>query len=75
VYYVKQVAKSRTNLSGDLAIIAGSDTTSNAIANILYFIMTNPSAHKRLQAEIDELGDNLMDCATQAHLPYLNAVM
>ena len=37
--------------------------------------MTNPTAYKRLQAEIDELGDNIMDCSTQVHLPYLNAVM
>ena len=37
--------------------------------------MTNPTAYKRLQAEIDELGGNVLDCATQVHLPYLNAVM
>ena len=60
---------------GDLAIVAGSDTVSNAITNVLYFLMTNPTAYKRLQAEIDGLGDNLMDCATQARLPYLNAVL
>ena len=60
---------------GDLAIIAGSDTTSNAITNVLYHLMTNPTAYKRLQAEIDELGDNIVDCATQVHLPYLNAVL
>jgi len=59
----------------DLAIIAGSDTTANAIANVLYFIMTNPTVYKRLQAEIDDLGDNTMDCAIQVHLPYLNAVL
>ena len=37
--------------------------------------MTNPTAYKRLQAEIDELGDNVVDCAIQARLPYLNAIM
>ena len=37
--------------------------------------MTNPTAYKRLQAEIDELGDNIVDCSTQVHLPYLNAVL
>ena len=37
--------------------------------------MTNPTAYKRLQAEIDELGDSIVDCATQVHLPYLNAVL
>ena len=60
---------------GDLAIIAGSDTSSNAITNVLYHLMTNPAAYKRLQAEIDELGDNVVDCSRQVHLPYLNAVM
>jgi hypothetical protein len=37
--------------------------------------MTNPAAYKRLQAEIDDLGDNVVDYSTQVHLPYLNAVM
>lgn len=60
---------------GDLAIIAGSDTTSTAVTVVLYHLMTNPTAYRRLQAEIDELGDNVVDCATQVHLPYLNAVL
>jgi cytochrome P450 len=56
-------------------MIAGSDTTSTANANILYFLMNHPTAYKRLQAEIDGLGDKLTDCSAQAQLPYLNAVM
>ena len=36
---------------GDLAIVAGSDTTSNTITNFLCFLMDNPIANKRLQAE------------------------
>jgi cytochrome P450 len=57
-------------------MIAGSDTTSTANANILYFLMSHPTAYKRLQAEIDGLGDDkLTDCSAQAKLPYLNAVM
>ena len=60
---------------GSLAIIAGADTTSSAIANLLYFLMTHPTAYKRLQAEVDELGDNLYDCTKQAQLPYLTAAM
>jgi len=58
-----------------LAMIAGSDTTSSATANILYFFMSHPTAYKRLQAEIDGLGDKLTDCSSQAQLPYLNAVI
>ncbi|KAF8802455.1 cytochrome P450 [Phlegmacium glaucopus] len=58
-----------------LAIIAGSDTTASAISNLIYFLMFNPTAFKRLQAEVDELGEDLMDYAKQAHLPYLNACL
>lgn len=60
---------------GSLAIVAGSDTTSSAITNLLYFLMTHPTAYKRLQAEVDELGDDLYDCTKQVHLPYLTAAM
>ena len=61
--------------SGDLAIVAGSETTTTVIKNVLYFLMTNPTAYNRLRAEIDGLGDSIMDCAAQVHLPYLNAVL
>ena len=37
--------------------------------------MTNPTAYKRLQTEVDELGDNIVDYAKQVNLPYLNAVL
>ena len=37
--------------------------------------MVNPTAYKRLQSEIDGQYASIMDCATQAHLPYLNAVL
>ncbi|KAG6808992.1 hypothetical protein H0H92_002067, partial [Tricholoma furcatifolium] len=58
-----------------LAIIAGADTTSSAIANLVYFLLRNPNAYRRIQAEIDTLGDNVMDYAKQAHLPYLTAAL
>ncbi|KAG5730825.1 Cytochrome P450 67, partial [Termitomyces sp. T112] len=60
---------------GGLAIIAGADTTSSAITNLVYFLLTNPNTYKRLQEEIDTLGDNVMDYAKQAHLPYLTAAL
>jgi cytochrome P450 len=53
-------------------MLAGSDTTSSATANILYFLISHPATYKRLQ---DGLGDKLTDCSAQAQLPYLNAVM
>ena len=65
----------RFYFSGDLAIVAGSETTACVIKNVLYFLMTNPIAYKRLRSEIDGLGDNIVDCAAHAHLPYLNAVL
>ncbi|PPQ69697.1 hypothetical protein CVT26_001656 [Gymnopilus dilepis] len=60
---------------GGLAIIAGSDTTSTAITHLFYCLMTNPKAYQRLQKEIDENSDNLMDGTKQAHMPYLNAAI
>ncbi|RDB26248.1 hypothetical protein Hypma_006424 [Hypsizygus marmoreus] len=60
---------------GGLAIIAGSDTTSTAITNLVYYLLSNPTAYKRLQAEIDEYGEDALDYAKQAHMPYLNGAL
>ena len=62
-------------LEGGLAIVAGSDTTSNAITTLFYFLLTNPVKYKRLQAEIDELGGEVMDYGKQGRLSYLNGAM
>jgi len=37
--------------------------------------MFNPTTFKRLQAEVDEVGENIADYAIQAHLPYLHACL
>ncbi|KAF8640255.1 hypothetical protein AX16_010150 [Volvariella volvacea WC 439] len=58
-----------------VAVIAGADTTSGALANLFLLVMTNPVTYKRLQAEVDSLGEDIMDYAKQAHMPYLNAVI
>ena len=42
---------------------------------IFYFLMSHPTAYRRLQREIDEQGDDLYDYRRQAEMPYLNAVM
>ncbi|KAG6859792.1 hypothetical protein C0995_003925 [Termitomyces sp. Mi166 len=60
---------------GGLAILAGSDTTSTAITNLIYLLLNHPKTYKRLQAEIDTLGENVMDYTTQTQLPYLTAVL
>ncbi|KAH9057217.1 high nitrogen upregulated cytochrome P450 monooxygenase 2 [Lactarius vividus] len=38
---------------GFLAIIAGSDTTSSVLTAVLYYLLCNPAAYERLQAEVD----------------------
>ena len=60
---------------GGLAIVAGSDTTSSAMSNLFYLLLTHPVKYKRLQAEIDELGHEVMDYGKQGRLTYLNGAM
>ena len=39
-------------IDGALAIVAGSDTSSCVMTNIVYYLMTHPDVYKRLQEEI-----------------------
>jgi len=61
-------------------IIAGSDTSATAIRSTLLFIITNPLAYRRLQAEIDagikegRISSPITD-AEARKLPYLQAVI
>ncbi|KAF7317104.1 hypothetical protein HMN09_00445100 [Mycena chlorophos] len=60
---------------GGLAIIAGAETTSTTLSHAFYLLLCNPKTYTRLQAEID---DPKMDSgvpASQARMPYLNAVI
>ncbi|GAA5870869.1 hypothetical protein JCM1840_002713 [Sporobolomyces johnsonii] len=57
-------------------LIAGSDTTSNSSCAILYHIVSNPSAHKKLQEELDETFGakgitGVLDYEDVKALPYL----
>lgn len=61
-------------------LIAGSDTTSNSSCAILYYIVSNPSAHKKLQKELDSTfgprgvsGVLDYDDVKDPELPYLSA--
>jgi cytochrome P450 len=68
---------------GALAIVAGSDTTSTALANALAYLLSNPASMKRLKVELDEAAErgsltsreDPLDFDLLAELPYLNAVM
>ncbi|EMD31236.1 hypothetical protein CERSUDRAFT_127530 [Gelatoporia subvermispora B] len=63
---------------GILAILAGSDTTANALTNLFYLLLANPAEYKRLQVEIDKyypLGENALDTEHHQNMPILNAVI
>jgi len=61
-----------------LAIVAGSDTTATALANVCYFICRYPEYLVRLQAEIDQAFPEFQepfDSLKLSHMPLLNAVI
>ncbi|KAJ7352392.1 cytochrome P450 [Mycena albidolilacea] len=60
---------------GGLAIIAGAETTSTTLSHIIWFLLNNPTAYQRLQAEVDDPKRNTWVAASQARMPYLNAVI
>jgi cytochrome P450 len=63
---------------GVLAIVAGSDTTSTILSSIFWGLMSNPTAYRRLQAEIDHYYPPGEDASSTAHhhqMNYLNAVI
>ncbi|KAF7375220.1 hypothetical protein MSAN_00408600 [Mycena sanguinolenta] len=60
---------------GGLAIIAGAETTSTTLSHIFWFLLNNPTTYQRLQAEIDDPKRNNWVPASQARMPYLNAVI
>ncbi|KAH8115860.1 high nitrogen upregulated cytochrome P450 monooxygenase 2 [Phellopilus nigrolimitatus] len=65
--------------SGELAIVAGSDTTSTTLSGVFFFLLTNPEIYARLQREVDEafpLGEgDPFDGSRLADMKYLNAVI
>lgn len=66
-----------------LAIIAGSDTTSTVLSNILSYLIAHPEYMKKLRAEIDEnfhLGDmvhgtSAIELSKLGSMKILNAIM
>ncbi|GJE89584.1 cytochrome P450 [Phanerochaete sordida] len=63
---------------GVLALIAGSDSTSIVTAMIVYSLLRNPAAYKRLQLEVDKFyprGEDSLDSKHYKHMTYLEAVI
>ena len=63
---------------GTLAIIAGADTTSSVLTVAFYYLLRNPVAYSRLQAEVDGAfpsGDEPLDVAKLSQMEWLNGCM
>ncbi|GKZ25809.1 hypothetical protein AbraIFM66951_000790 [Aspergillus brasiliensis] len=61
-------------------LLAGSDTTGISLRAIVYFLVKNPTAYKKLQAEVDAANragklSHYVSYAECLELPYLQAVM
>lgn len=63
---------------GALAILAGSDTTSNVLSAAFWCMMTRPEVYKKLREEVDKYYPPGEDATSAEHHPsmvYLEAVM
>ncbi|TCD68033.1 hypothetical protein EIP91_011644 [Steccherinum ochraceum] len=65
-------------VEGPLIIIAGSDTTSSTLSNILWCIIAHPEVYRKLQAEVDRFyppGESALNSTYHADMKYLDAVV
>ncbi|KAL4246840.1 Cytochrome P450 superfamily protein [Abortiporus biennis] len=67
-----------TVADGILAMVAGADTSSTALSNLIYCILRHPPTYQRLQEEIDEFypaGESTFDTKYLKEMHYLDAVI
>jgi cytochrome P450 len=57
--------------------LAGQETTSNTLAWMVMYLMTNPSAQKRLHSELDKVigSDRVITLDDKMNLPFVNAIV
>jgi cytochrome P450 len=56
-------------------LLAGHETTANALTWALYLVSTHPAVERRLHAEVDALQDSTLHAASVERLPYARAVL
>ena len=64
--------------NGQLAIVAGSDTTSSILTAALYYLICNPVAYEHLQVEVDGAfpsGEEPLDVTKLGQMEWLNGCM
>lgn len=67
--------------NGELAVVAGSDTTANTLSGVFFYLLTHPFVFERLREEIDcvfpkDEGEDAVDAGRLVSaMPILNAVM
>ncbi len=63
---------------GVVAVVAGADTTTGALTATLYYLLLNPAAYERLQAEVDAAfpaGEEPLDVSKLSQMEGLNGCM
>ncbi|KIK57400.1 hypothetical protein GYMLUDRAFT_46274 [Collybiopsis luxurians FD-317 M1] len=61
-----------------LTVVAGSDTSSCALASLFWLLLSHPECYKRVRQEIDNAyppGSDPLDVSKHSNLPYLAACM
>ncbi|KAJ6460899.1 high nitrogen upregulated cytochrome P450 monooxygenase 2 [Mycena sanguinolenta] len=61
---------------GIVAIVAASDTTTSTLSSTVWFLLSNPDYHRRVQQELDTVfvdGDDFFDVSKHQELQFLSA--